>query len=85
MILQTFFCLFSADKASGGGGVMLITHFQLVSRLRMSGAISLLPSTLSWREHGHHLWEPDDILTCGILASHSGVGEDSDLLGYYTT
>jgi hypothetical protein len=43
------------------------------------------PHIPSGREHGHHLLEPEDILPCDILASHSGVCEDSNLLGYYTT
>ena len=43
------------------------------------------PSTISWREHEQlYVLETEDILPCDILASHSGVGEDSSLLGCYT-
>jgi hypothetical protein len=33
-----------------GGGVKLTTHFHLVPRLRMRGAIPLLPNMPSWRD-----------------------------------
>jgi hypothetical protein len=35
------------------GGVKLTTHFSLVPRLRMSGAIRLLRYMLSWRVRGN--------------------------------
>jgi len=34
---------------------MLITHLHLVPRLRMSGAIPLLPLVPFWRSLGHYL------------------------------
>jgi hypothetical protein len=85
IILQILSCIFRADIASGEAWRWSRTSNQY----RGYESVELYihsPSTPSCHEYVHlHLLEPEDTLPCDILASHSGVGEDSSLLGCYAT